>query len=460
MRERDAFSDGDVVLEERVARGQVELYCRYVAPTLVSSTVVTLGLVYVFHGHVPSGLLFGWLVFQLSVSLLRYRTIHAFRHRGEPRADISSWCNRMVVGAFLAGIGWGLGNLLLYQASEVEYRVLVACTLPAVCAIAAGTLSILSRAFPAFMFPMMVPFLLVNLAQATMLGYGLAILGALFIATLLPISHRIRSSMVGSLRLSHQNRILREMADAASHAKSDFLSSVSHELRTPMTSVFGFSKLIKKKMDTDIIPALDGASRQAVRAAEQVRSNLDVIIAEGERLTNLINDVLDLAKLDAGRMEWNFDTGELPGIIAHVAAATTPVAEAKGLGLTVDVAEGLPAIRLDRDRLVQVLLNLTSNAVKFTSQGGVTIAACLRDGAIEVSVADTGIGIAAEHLEQVFDKFHQIGDTLTDKPHGTGLGLAICREIIARHGGRIWVESELGAGSTFRFTLPLAPDGA
>jgi len=458
--ENDTVLDGDALLEEGVAIEQLELHCRYVAPTLISSSLVTLGLVYFFWGHVSSVQLLVWLVFQLSASLLRFLTIRTFRRRDGVIANIALWRNRMVVGSFLAGTGWGIGNVLLYQAAEADYRVLVACTLPAVCAIAAGTLSTLPYAFPAFMLPMMVPFLLVNLAQDTLLGYGLTILGALFIITLLPTSHRILTTMTGSLRLSHQNRLLREMADAASHAKSDFLSSVSHELRTPMTSVFGFSKLIKKKMEKDIIPILDRKERQAVRSAEQIRSNLDVIISEGERLTKLINDVLDLAKLDTGRMEWNFSPVDLPGIIEHVAAATAPLAEGKGLRLIVDMEEGLPPIQGDRDRLVQVLVNLVSNAVKFTVQGEIIIMACLGQAAIVVSVVDTGIGIAAESREEVFDKFHQIGDTLTDKPHGTGLGLAICKEIIVRHGGQIWVESEPGRGSRFRFTLPVVEESS
>jgi signal transduction histidine kinase len=456
VHENDAAFDGDALLEEGVAIEQLELYCRYVASTLISSTVVSLGLVYFFWGHVSSVPLLAWLVFQVSVSLLRFLTIRVFRRRGDAPANITSWRNRMVLGAFLAGAGWGMGNVLFYQAAEVDYRILVACTLPAVCAIAAGTLSALPHAFPAFMFPMMVPFLLVNIHQHTLLGYGLATLGMLFIVTLLPMSHRMLTTMTDSLRLSHQNRLLREMADAASHAKSDFLSSVSHELRTPMTSVFGFSKLIKKKMEQDILPCLDRNDSKAVRSAEQIQTNLDVIISEGERLTKLINDVLDLAKLDAGRMEWDFHPVDLSGIIEHAAAATAPLAQGKGLRLALDVEKDLPVIPGDRDRLVQVLVNLVSNAVKFTGQGAITIVARLCQTVIEVGVVDTGIGISEENVEKVFDKFHQIGDTLTDKPHGTGLGLAICKEIINRHGGSIWVESELGKGSAFRFTLPVS----
>lgn len=248
-----------------------------------------------------------------------------------------------------------------------------------------------------------------------------------------------------------------DRAEAASRAKSNFLSSVSHELRTPMTSIFGFASLIKKTMEEDIAPRLDTGDNKAMRSAQQIRSNLDIILLEGERLTKLINNVLDLAKLDAGRVEWHFEKTDLHEIMRHVVTLSKHQVESKGLYISLEAGDDLPLIAVDRDRILQVLLNLVSNAVKFTEHGGITINAGLQGGEITVSVADTGIGIAAEDQEKVFDKFQQIGDTLTAKPHGTGLGLAICREIINTHGGRLWVESGPGKGSVFRFTLPLTP---
>jgi len=245
-----------------------------------------------------------------------------------------------------------------------------------------------------------------------------------------------------------------ERAEAASRAKSSFLSSVSHELRTPMTSIFGFAMLIKNKMEDDIVPRLDSGDKKAMRSAQQIRTNLDIVVSEGERLTKLIGEVLDLAELDAGRAEWHFDSTSLPEIVNHVVALSKHQVESKGLSINIEVSSDLPPVSVDRERIQQVLSNLVSNAVKFTEDGKITIGACLQDREVIVSVADTGIGIAAEDQDRVFDKFQQIGDTLTAKPHGTGLGLAICREIVNRHGGRIWVESELGKGSIFRFVLP------
>jgi signal transduction histidine kinase len=250
-------------------------------------------------------------------------------------------------------------------------------------------------------------------------------------------------------------RVAMERAEAANVAKDDFLSSVSHELRTPMTSVFGFVKLIKKKMEEGILPNLDAEDKRTTRNARQILTNLDVIESEGERLIKLINDVLDLSNLDAGRVDWHFATTDLSGIAKQVMELSREDVARKGLSFDMDMGGDLPPIYADHDRLEQVFSNLVSNAVKFTEQGGITISARLHDNEIMVSVADTGIGIAPDNQDKVFDKFQQIGDTLTSKPPGTGLGLFICKEIVNRHGGRIWVESNLGAGSVFRFTLPV-----
>lgn len=251
----------------------------------------------------------------------------------------------------------------------------------------------------------------------------------------------------------------RMAAEAATAAKSTFLSNVSHELRTPLTSVVGFSKLIAKRLDDLVFPLVPSGDPRVDRAVRQVRQNLGIIVQEGERLTTLINDTLDLAKIEAGRMSWRDAPLDIGEVIATATAATASLLDGEdGPRLVVDLAPELPQLRGDRDRLIQVVINLISNAVKFTPTGTITLAARPHPAGVEVAVADTGVGIAAEDHDTVFEQFGQAGDTLTDKPRGTGLGLPICREIVEHHGGRLWLESELGTGSTFRFTLPL-PDG-
>ena len=238
--------------------------------------------------------------------------------------------------------------------------------------------------------------------------------------------------------------------------KTDFISTVSHELRTPLTSVLGFAKLIQKKLEESILPLIQTDDKKVNRSIRQVTENIAIIVSEGTRLTKLINEVLDVAKIEAGKMQWNMDRLEITEVIDRAFAATSALFEQKGLEPIKAIAADLPKIEGDKDRLIQVVINLISNAVKFTDKGCITCQVKQQDQSIVVSVTDQGVGISESDQPKVFEKFKQVGDTLTDKPQGTGLGLPISREIVEYHGGKIWVESELGKGSTFSFSLPIA----
>ncbi len=244
-------------------------------------------------------------------------------------------------------------------------------------------------------------------------------------------------------------------AEQANDAKSAFLSTVSHELRTPLTSVLGFAKIIRKRLDERIFPAVNRSDAKIDKTINQISENLQVVISEGERLTHLINDVLDLAKIEAGKMEWSQENIFMPEVAERAIAATTSLFDQKALKLIKIIDADLPEIIGDKDKLIQVIINLISNAVKFTDEGTVTCRVYKEKDELIVSISDTGIGIAPEDYAAVFEQFKQVGgDTLTDKPKGTGLGLPICKEIVEHHGGRIWLESEQGKGSTFLFALP------
>lgn len=245
-------------------------------------------------------------------------------------------------------------------------------------------------------------------------------------------------------------------AEQANQAKSAFLSTVSHELRTPLTSVLGFAKIIGKRLDEKIFPLINKSDTKANKTVTQISDNLKVVISEGERLTNLINDVLDLAKIEAGKMEWNMEKVNLAEVAERALAATTSLFANKNLKLIKQIDPDLPEISGDRDKLIQVIINLISNSVKFTEKGSITCSVSKKENELVVSIADTGIGIAKEDFAAVFEQFKQVGgDTLTDKPKGTGLGLPICKEIVEHHGGHIWLESEVGKGSEFSFSLPV-----
>ncbi len=222
--------------------------------------------------------------------------------------------------------------------------------------------------------------------------------------------------------------------------KSSFLANVSHELRTPLTSIRSFSEILLSYPDEE----------------PQTRTEfLGIIKSESERLTRLINDVLDLAKIEAGRVELRMQPVQLDNVVRMSLEIMRGWAERKGLNADIMLNEHLPLILGDPDRLIQVTTNLLNNAMKFTSQGYVRVETMQRDDEVLLAITDSGPGIPPEERELIFEKFHQSGNTLTDKPQGTGLGLSICREIMQRHHGRVWVESEMGKGSTFFCAFPV-----
>jgi signal transduction histidine kinase/CheY-like chemotaxis protein len=238
--------------------------------------------------------------------------------------------------------------------------------------------------------------------------------------------------------------------------KTEFIATVSHELRTPLTSVLGFAKIIRKKLQGVLLPAIPQGDRKVERAVRNVDENIDIIISEGERLTKLINEVLDVAKMEAGRIDWQEDPLDMNELVNRAITATSSLFAQKSLQLQRDLAPDLPQVIGDGDRLVQVVINLLSNAVKFTPEGLVRCQTEHQGDRVIVRVTDSGVGIAPEDQPKVFEKFRQVGNTLTDKPQGTGLGLPICKQIVEHHGGDLWVDSALGEGSTFSFALPLA----
>jgi signal transduction histidine kinase/DNA-binding response OmpR family regulator/HAMP domain-containing protein len=242
---------------------------------------------------------------------------------------------------------------------------------------------------------------------------------------------------------------------AVDRMKTDFISTVSHELRTPLTSVLGFAKIIHKKLETVVFPMIVSEDKKANRAITQVQENLNIIISEGERLTSLINDVLDIAKIEAGKIEWRMASVQPQDLLNQAIAATSVLSQNKQLTVNRDIADDLPSVIADQDRIVQVMINLLSNAIKFTDNGAITCRAKRSEDEVIISIIDTGMGISVEDQPKVFEKFKQVGEIMTDKPKGTGLGLPICKQIIEHHGGRIWVESKIGEGSTFSFALPL-----
>jgi signal transduction histidine kinase len=252
--------------------------------------------------------------------------------------------------------------------------------------------------------------------------------------------------------LAIQNaQLFREIEDksreleAASRHKSEFLANMSHELRTPLNAIIGFSEVLAKRMFGDV--------------NEKQAEYLEDILASGHHLLSLINDILDLSKVEAGRLELELSRFHLPTAVDSAVTFVRERANRRGITLDVSLDTSVGVILGDERKIRQILLNLLSNAVKFTPEGGrISVAATGADGVVAIAVSDTGVGIAPEDQAAVFEEFRQVGRDNARKQEGTGLGLALAKKLVELHGGRIWVRSEVGKGSTFTVTIPVRPE--
>jgi signal transduction histidine kinase len=258
------------------------------------------------------------------------------------------------------------------------------------------------------------------------------------------VEDRTRQLVEVNQELEQQRAALEKQSrelEKANRLKSEFLASVSHELRTPLTSVLAFNELLR-----------DGSAGPLTPVQQEY---LEDIQESGERLYAHINDLLDLAKMEAGRIILRQETVLLAEIIDRVVRRMQPLAARKGLSLGEACHDRLQLVYADLSKVEQILLNLVSNAIKFTDTGQVEIGSrCIENGEVTIWVRDTGIGIHPEHFELIFEKFRQIDGSSTRTHKGTGLGLALAKHLVEMHGGRIWLESKPGVGSVFYFTLP------
>jgi signal transduction histidine kinase len=257
----------------------------------------------------------------------------------------------------------------------------------------------------------------------------------------------IQSYMVHYSDTMDKLQALNRQIEATSAAKSQFLANMSHEFRTPLNAIIGFTEVLQDQIPGPL-------------NAEQVEYLGDVHNA-GQLLLRLINDVLDLAKVEAGRLELFYETFPVAQTVREAVTALRGAAEKKGLAIQLNLPPDLGLITADQIRLKQILFNLLSNAVKFTDRGGVNVSAAIEDGQLHLAIADTGIGIRTEDMQRIFVEFSQVDDSHARRHEGTGLGLALSRQLVEAHGGRIWLESRFGEGSVFHVLLPLRPpDGS
>ena len=236
--------------------------------------------------------------------------------------------------------------------------------------------------------------------------------------------------------------------------KTEFMSTVAHEIRTPLSLVLGFVSIIDKKLNTIIFPQMKNKDLLIVKTREQIRKNIEIIQSEGKRFVSLLDELLDITKIEDGMVETKKEPASILNVVKCSMKLTRSLVERNNLEFKKDMKGKLPFILANKAQLEQVVINLINNAIKFTVKGSIIVKVRKQNSEIVVSVIDTGIGIEKEHEAEIFNKFYQVGDVNTGNRKGIGLSLSICKQIIENHDGRIWVESETGIGSTFSFALP------
>ena len=245
----------------------------------------------------------------------------------------------------------------------------------------------------------------------------------------------------------HNAKLFHEIEDkslqlqVADKHKSEFLANMSHELRTPLNAILGYTELILDKIYGDV--------------PEKIEDVLQRLEKNGRHLLNLINDILDISKIEAGQLSLSLNDYSMEEVIKTVYTSVEALAAEKSLSLQLDIQADLPVGKGDEQRIAQILMNLIGNAIKFTEEGQISVAACVQDGSFLVSVSDTGKGLSAANQDVIFKEFQQVDGSSTREKGGTGLGLSIAKKIVEMHGGRIWVESESDEGAIFKFRIPL-----
>ena len=462
----------DETSQARVFAEQVALAYRHTSDSLIAALVIaTLGVV-MLYGSISTPLLIGWYALTVMISLYRLFLLYAYERSGL-KVDIAPhWAKRFYIAVAAAGVSWGLfASVLLPEGNALKEFTMIFF----VAGLAAGglaTLSPLRKAYPLFIIPFVAPFAIQMFSKGDIPHAFIGVAASMFLIAMLVVSLRSTKSIETSLYLGFQNEGLikrlevanldaiannealrnevnerkraQESAEAASQAKSQFLATMSHEIRTPMNGVLGMAELLMQTpLDT------------------KQRHFTETLHRSGLSLLGIINDVLDYSKIEAGHLQIERVDFDLCEVINEVLEILASRAHGKGLELACLIEHNVNSNCLgDPTRIRQIITNLVGNAIKFTEVGEIVVHVGVENATAEVQIlrfeiSDTGIGIDASMHEKIFDSFAQADGSTTRKYGGTGLGLAIAKQLVEMMHGRMELESKLGKGSTFRFTLPI-----
>jgi signal transduction histidine kinase/DNA-binding response OmpR family regulator len=429
-------------MESAVRAELVALVYRQTPFTLVMAVVFSAFLWALLKPFTEAWLIDGWFIVNNLITLGRYLLIRAYRAARPAPEDAEIWSRRFALTTLAAGIVWGMLGTVLYPPPGNPYQSAIISAIIGLAAVGLFTLSPILRIYLALAVPILLPsgvYLAFSNVPVEQVG-GAFLCLFLFIAV--TNARRNQKNMAETLRLRFRLALAAQAAEAASRAKSRFLANMSHEIRTPLNGVLGMAQLLLERV-TD----------------QRDREDLQTLYLSGQQLLAIINDVLDISKIEAGRAELANGDFDLRRILGEVTTSLGEQARRKGLQLLLDIDEDVPRfVRGDAVRLKQVLINLMGNAIKFTANGSVRthVARGAAAGEVRFAVRDTGIGIAPKDHERIFDSFSQADSSPGRRYGGTGLGLAISRQLVELMGGKLDVESALGRGSTFRFSALFA----
>lgn len=392
----------------------------------------------------PPVYLYVWVAFQIVISATRWRTGRHLINAAEAGAELDRRVTIYASVMTLSGLGWGVASVMVAVYASMEWQLFVLAIILGIVSGGVATIGPLFTTYSVFTAGSMGMQVLAFALGGTTMHYIMAFLTLLYIGVVLQAGRVLRDWIIRSVELTRQLEVAKEEADEANLAKSRFLSSMSHELRTPLHAIMGFNQLL----------SVGGGLN------EDQKENVNEISRSTDHLLGLINEVLDLARIESGSVEVTLIRVDLCDVVGQVLTSVGPMAKKHGVSLQAAHPDGPALVQSDATRLKQVLLNLVSNAIKYNRPGGAVSLSCLvkDDGGIRVQVADTGYGIPQALQKNMFKPFNRLGRE-SGSVEGTGIGLVITRELVKLLHGEMGFESTEGVGSVFWVALPGFPVG-